>query len=75
MCLGLTCRVVAVLDGGLALVHSGERELQVSLLTLDEPVARGDWVLVHAGFALARLSEEQVMDAATVRAATREDTT
>lgn len=75
MCLGLTCRVVEVLDGGLVRVDSGERELEVSLLALDEPVARDDWVLVHAGFALARLTDAQVTDAAAVRDAIREDTT
>ena len=74
MCLGLTCQVVELLGDGTALVRAGERELQVSLLTLDEPVGRGSWVLVHAGFALARLTEDQVTDARQVRATTVEGT-
>jgi hydrogenase expression/formation protein HypC len=70
MCLGLTCQVVAVTGDGRALVHHGGRLTAVSLLTLDEPVRPGEWLLVHAGFALARLSEEQVADARELRATT-----
>ena len=74
MCLGVVCRTVEVLDGGTALVRSGERELTVWLRTLDEPVAPGDWLLVHAGFALARLTEQQAEEALAVREPTTEDT-
>ena len=69
MCLGLTCRVETV-DGTTAVVRAGPRRLDVSLLTLDEPVQPGDTVLVHAGFALARLSPQQAADAATLRQVT-----
>jgi hydrogenase expression/formation protein HypC len=70
MCLGLTCQVAAVTGDGRALVDHGGRLTAVSLLTLDEPVHPGEWLLVHAGFALARLSEEQVADARELRATT-----
>lgn len=70
MCLGTPCRVTALLDDGRAEASAGGRDLQVSLLTLDHPVEVGDWVLVHAGFALARLTEEQVADALELRATT-----
>ena len=36
------------------------REIDVSLL-LDEPVAAGDWVLVHVGFALSRIDAEEAV--------------
>jgi hydrogenase expression/formation protein HypC len=36
---------------------SGVRR-SVSLALLDEEAAVGDWVLVHVGFALARIDEE-----------------
>jgi len=70
MCLGLTCRVEEV-DGTTAAVRDGPRRLEVSLLTLDEPVQPGDTLLVHAGFALARLTPQQAADAASLRQATR----
>lgn len=73
MCLGLTCQVESVLADGAALVRGAGRTTRVSLLTVDEPVAPGDWVLVHAGFALARLTEGEVADAQAIRGTTMEE--
>lgn len=73
MCLGLTCRVEAVPDPDWAVVSAGVRTLRVSLLTLEEPVQPGDWVLAHAGFALARLTEEQALEALALREPVREE--
>lgn len=50
-----------------AVVDVGPRTLPVSLVTLDVPVAVGDWVVVHAGLALARLEEEQARTALALR--------
>lgn len=72
MCLGVVCRAVEVLDGEVALVRVGGRELPASLLTLDEPVVPGDWLMVHAGFALARLTEQQAEEALALRESTVE---
>ena len=74
MCLGLVCRVTDVTGSGTAAVRTGgDRELEVSLLTLDDPVEAGDWLLVHAGFALARLTDEQVTEALAVREPSAEE--
>ncbi len=60
MCLSLPSRVVDVGDQGTAVVvHRGVRST-VSLLAADAPVAPGDWVLVHSGFVLGRLSDDDV---------------
>ena len=59
MCLAIPGRVVALDDGdGLATVDvSGVvRRVNVGLLESVEP---GDWVLIHVGFALARVDEEE----------------
>ena len=59
MCLAIPGRVVALADeDGLATVDvSGVvRRVNVGLL---ESVAPGDWVLIHVGFALARVDEEE----------------
>ena len=74
MCLGLVCQAVEVFAGGSATVRAGERELRASLLTLDEPVAPGDWLMVHAGFALARITEQQAEEALAMREPTAEVT-
>jgi hydrogenase expression/formation protein HypC len=67
MCLGMPCELVQLGSDGSAVVLDGCRTLTVSLLTLGDPVAPGDWVLVHAGFALARLTPEQALEARALR--------
>ena len=67
MCLGEVVQVVEVAPDGLVLARAGTRTLRISLLTLDGPVAPGDWVLVHSGFALARLSAAEALEARTLR--------
>ena len=58
MCLGIPGQVVALLDDGLARIDvSGvRRDVSVAFTPEAEP---GDWVLVHVGFALARIDEEE----------------
>ena len=58
MCLGIPGQVVSLLDDGLARIDvSGvRRDVSVAFTPEAEP---GDWVLVHVGFALARIDEEE----------------
>lgn len=72
MCLGLTCQIRELLPGRRAVVRAQARELTVSLMTLDEPVSAGDWVLVHAGFALGLLTAQEAADALAIRGTTTE---
>ena len=67
MCLGEVASVRAACDDGTLTVEAGGRVLTVSALTLDDPVAPGDWVLVHSGFALARLDPADARDALAIR--------
>jgi hydrogenase expression/formation protein HypC len=63
MCLGIPAQVVEILDpeAGLAKAEiSGvRREISVALCPEAEV---GDWVLVHVGFALSRIDEEQARE-------------
>jgi len=34
----------------------------------DENIGLGDWVVIHSGFALERISEAQALDALAIRA-------
>jgi len=67
MCEGQICRVLRVNADGTVLADVGPRHITVSLLTLSEPVADGDWLLVHAGLALSRLTDDDVADAIELR--------
>jgi hydrogenase expression/formation protein HypC len=73
VCLGELAQVVEVNDGPTVRARVGERLVSVSLLTLDGPVSAGDWLQVHAGFALARLTDEERRDAQRIRDAAQEE--
>ncbi len=57
MCLAIPGKIVE-LQGDRAIVDFGgvKQEVDVSLL---EDVKEGDWVIVHTGFAIQKLSEEE----------------
>jgi hydrogenase expression/formation protein HypC len=54
VCLAVPMRVAALLGDGLAEVEVGEVRVRASLAMI-ENVAVGDYVIVHAGFAINRL--------------------
>jgi hydrogenase expression/formation protein HypC len=56
MCVGLAARVVSVKDGTAVIDASGaKRDVSAELLEDLEP---GDYVMVHAGVAIAKISED-----------------
>ena len=56
MCVGLSAKVVRITDGTAVVDASGaKREVSVQLLRDLEP---GDYVMVHAGVAIARITDE-----------------
>lgn len=57
MCLGVPARVVDVQEGS-ATVEVGGARREISVLLLDR-VDAGDWVILHAGFAIEKLSPEE----------------
>ena len=73
MCLGDLAQVINVVDDRTVRAGVGDRIVTVSLLTLDEPVATGDWLQIHSGFALARLTEEEWREAARIRNTPQEE--
>ena len=73
MCLGELGQVQEVRGDGVAEVRVGDRVRTVSLLTLDDPVAPGDWVLIHSGFALSRLTADEAREAEQIRTTTTEE--
>jgi len=59
MCLGVPGRVVEVHDN-IALVDFFGVSRQVRLELVDEPVAPGDYILNHVGFAIRRIPERDI---------------
>ena len=69
MCLGIPGRIVEITDveKKLAMVEVGGVRRQVNIACIvdeEHPVASclGDWVLVHVGFAMSRINEEQAAE-------------
>jgi hydrogenase expression/formation protein HypC len=58
MCLGIPGRVLSLEAQGLAKVDFGGVRRSVSVAFTPE-VREGDWVLVHVGFALATIDEDE----------------
>jgi hydrogenase expression/formation protein HypC len=58
MCLGVPMKVISM-DGDTALAEIDGVQREASLMMLDEPVAVGDYVIVHAGFAISKLDQEE----------------
>lgn len=65
MCLAIPARVIELStdDESRALVEvvGVRRQIDLGLLQ-DDPPRTGDWVLVHVGFAMSKISEEQALD-------------
>ncbi|MBX8690341.1 HypC/HybG/HupF family hydrogenase formation chaperone [Mycobacterium sp. 20091114027_K0903767] len=62
MCLGIPGRVVVIVDAEAHLaevdVNGVRRKISVRLLA-DDQLHVGDWVLVHVGFAIAKIDERE----------------
>lgn len=54
MCLAIPARVVDLAAAGMALVDVGGVQKRISLALVDD-VERGDYVIVHVGYALTKL--------------------
>jgi hydrogenase expression/formation protein HypC len=59
MCLGVPGRVVSVEEATAIVDFFGVRR-QVRLDVVDQPVAAGDYILNHVGFAIRRIPQEEI---------------
>jgi hydrogenase expression/formation protein HypC len=64
MCLGMPARIVELsgAEGCIAELGDERREISLALLA-DEPIAPGDWVYVHLGYAMERLTADEAREA------------
>lgn len=61
MCLAIPSRIIKIEDSrAIVDVYGAQRE--ISLLVLEEPVNIGDYVIVHAGFAIQKLQENDAKE-------------
>jgi len=57
MCVGVPSKIIKIEDS-MAIIEVLGAQREVSLLLLDEPAEIGDYVIVHAGFAIKKIQEE-----------------
>ncbi len=64
MCLAIPAQIVELLENGMAKARVGESQtyLTTSIMLLPESVVVGDYVIVHAGFALHKLRPEEAQE-------------
>ena len=65
MCVGLSARVVRLQKDGTALVDASGARREVSAQLLED-LMPGDYVMVHAGTAIARITQEDEEEAEEV---------
>ena len=65
MCVGLSARVVRLQKEGTALVDASGARREVSAQLLED-LMPGDYVMVHAGAAIAKITQEEEEEAEAV---------
>lgn len=68
MCLAVPARIQSLEDDDQAVIDVGGIRKRVSVALVDG-VAPGDWVIVHVGYALARLDPEAAAETLAAMAA------
>ncbi|HUN39331.1 MAG TPA: HypC/HybG/HupF family hydrogenase formation chaperone [Acetobacteraceae bacterium] len=58
MCLAIPVRIVALTSPGMAKVALGGIIKEISVMLIEDPQP-GDYVMLHVGFALAKIDEEE----------------
>ena len=62
MCVGVPMQVVSIDNNGSAVTEMDGVRREASLMLLPDEVKVGDFVIVHAGFAISRLDEEDARE-------------
>lgn len=61
MCLGVPMQILAIEDDTAIAEIDGVRR-EASLMMLGDPVEPGDYIIVHAGFAISRIDPEEALE-------------
>lgn len=61
MCLAIPMKIKRIVDSETAVVTQGETELEVNTALLENP-SPGDYIIVHAGFAIEKLEYDDAQD-------------
>lgn len=62
MCLSIPSKVVEIDENNMATVDTMGVKRQVTLDLIDEKIEVGDYVLIHVGFAMNKISKEEALE-------------
>lgn len=63
MCLAIPAEILEINDGvATCKVGEGDTTVQASIMLLDEEIALGDYIIIHAGFALRKLDPKEAQE-------------
>lgn len=62
MCLAIPSKIVEIRENNTAVVDTLGVKRVISLELLGEEVKEGDYVLIHVGFAIEKLNEEEALE-------------
>jgi hydrogenase expression/formation protein HypC len=61
MCVGVPMQVLSI-EGDQAMTEVDGVKREANLMLLDQDVKVGDYVIIHAGFAISKLDEEEARE-------------
>lgn len=62
MCLAIPSQIKEILEDGFAVVETWGVRKVVSLHLLQEEIKEGDFVLIHVGYAIGKISQEDALE-------------
>ena len=63
MCLAVPAEIIEISDGvATCRVGEGETTINASIMILDEEVGIGDFLIIHAGFAIRKLDRKEAQE-------------
>jgi len=66
MCLSIPSKVIKIDENNMATVDTMGVKREVTLDLIGEPVDIGDFVLIHVGFAMNKISKEEALESIKV---------
>jgi hydrogenase expression/formation protein HypC len=60
MCLAIPAKIIEIKSGNMALVESEGVIKEISLAMIENPLV-GDYVIIHVGFALNKIDEDEAL--------------
>ncbi len=62
MCLAIPAKIIKIIDDNLVLADFGGVEREINIGILGEEISIGEYVLVHTGFAVSKIEEEDALE-------------